>query len=64
MTTGPRLNKTTRLVGDEALDVLFRKARTHNEWLDKPLDDDALRTLYELMKWGGTSAEETSGIWS
>jgi 3-hydroxypropanoate dehydrogenase len=44
------------LVNDEALDVMFRKARTHNFWLDKPVNDDLLRKLYDLMKWGPTSA--------
>lgn len=46
---------TTRL-DDHALDVLFRKARTHNVWLDKPVSDDLLRALYESMKYGPTSA--------
>jgi 3-hydroxypropanoate dehydrogenase len=40
----------------EGLDLLFRHARTHNAWLDKPVGDDALRALYDLMKWGPTSA--------
>ena len=45
-----------RVVGDEALDILFREARSHNEWLDTPVSDDVLRSLYDLMKWGPTSA--------
>jgi 3-hydroxypropanoate dehydrogenase len=44
------------LLNDESLDVLFRKARTHNAWLEKPVSDDLLRSLYDLMKWGPTSA--------
>jgi 3-hydroxypropanoate dehydrogenase len=44
------------LVNDDALNILLRKARTHNFWLDKPVNDDLLRTLYDLMKWGPTSA--------
>ena len=43
-------------LNDEGLDLLFRKARTHNGWLAKPVGDDILRQLYELMKWGPTSA--------
>jgi 3-hydroxypropanoate dehydrogenase len=43
-------------IDNDALDVLFRKARTHNAWLDKPVSDDLLRELYELMKYGPTSA--------
>ena len=39
-----------------AVDVLFRTARTHSVWLDRPVEDDLLRQLYDLMKWGPTSA--------
>ncbi|HXM35818.1 MAG TPA: malonic semialdehyde reductase [Pyrinomonadaceae bacterium] len=44
------------LLNDPALDTIFRKARTHNGWLDKAVDDDLLHRLYDLMKWGPTSA--------
>ena len=40
----------------ESLDILFRKAHTHRAWLPKPVSDDLLRELYDLMKWGPTSA--------
>jgi 3-hydroxypropanoate dehydrogenase len=43
-------------LGNEALDILFRQARTHNVWLDEPIGDDVLRDLYDLMKLGPTSA--------
>lgn len=43
-------------LGDEALDVIFREARTHNAWQDKPVSDALLKELYDLMKWGPTSA--------
>jgi 3-hydroxypropanoate dehydrogenase len=42
-------------LADEALDQLFREARTYTAWLDKAVSDDTLRRLYELMKWGPTS---------
>lgn len=38
-----------------ALDQLFRTARTHNE-LAGEVDDATLRRLYDLLKWGPTSA--------
>jgi 3-hydroxypropanoate dehydrogenase len=38
-----------------ALDQLFRTARTHND-LGGEVDDDTLRRLYDLLKWGPTSA--------
>ena len=44
------------MLDDSALDLLFRNARTHNAWQDKPVDDAQLHLLYELMKWGPTSA--------
>src|SRR5437870_5185390 len=43
-------------VNDECLDQMFRKARTHNVWLDKPVDDALLRQVYDLAKMGPTSA--------
>lgn len=44
------------MLDDAALDTIFRKARTHNGWQDKPVSDETLHHLYELMKWGPTSA--------
>jgi 3-hydroxypropanoate dehydrogenase len=46
-------------LSEEGLDLLFRAARTHNGWLDKPVSDDVLRSLYDLMKWGPTSANSS-----
>ncbi len=40
----------------KALDTLFRTARSHSHWLDKPVDDALLHQLYDLTKWGPTSA--------
>jgi len=39
-----------------ALDTLFREARTHTKWTDEPVTDDHLRALFDLLKWGPTSA--------
>ena len=43
-------------LNDESLDVIFRAARTHSVWLDRPVDDDMLRRVYDLAKLGPTSA--------
>lgn len=43
----------------EALDQVFRNARTHNAWLDKPVTDETLREIYNLTKWGPTSANSS-----
>ena len=40
----------------EALNTLFVHARTHNVWLDKPVTDEQLHQLYDLLRWGPTSA--------
>lgn len=40
---------------DTALDQLFRTARTYNHF-DGEIDDASLHRLYDLMKWGPTSA--------
>jgi len=42
-------------LGDGALNQLFREARTHTAWLDRPVSDEVLRQLYDLAKWGPTS---------
>jgi 3-hydroxypropanoate dehydrogenase len=44
------------MLTDESLDILFRKARSHRNWLPKPVSDDLVRELYDLMKCGPTSA--------
>ena len=44
------------VLNDEGLDLLFRMARTHNAWLDKPVDDALLRQVYDLARMGPTSA--------
>lgn len=43
-------------IDDKALDTVFRDARSHNGWQDKPVSEAQLRELYNLMKWGPTSA--------
>ena len=40
----------------DALDQLFHEARSYNGWLDKPVSDEQIRAIYELMKMGPTSA--------
>jgi 3-hydroxypropanoate dehydrogenase len=44
---------------DAALDQLFRTARTYNGYLDKPVTSDQLRQIYDLMKMGPTSANQS-----
>ncbi len=44
---------------EQSLDILFRSARTHNGWQDKPVSDELLRQIYDLMKWAPTSANSS-----
>lgn len=45
---------------DEAcLDQLFRNARTHYRWQDRPVTDDELRAVFDLLKMGPTSANSS-----
>jgi 3-hydroxypropanoate dehydrogenase len=41
---------------DTSLDALFRAARSHYHWTGAPVADETLHALYELAKWGPTSA--------
>jgi 3-hydroxypropanoate dehydrogenase len=42
-------------LSDAALDQLFRAARTRNAWTDRPVAEQQLRELYDLVKFGPTS---------
>jgi 3-hydroxypropanoate dehydrogenase len=46
----------SKAVSGEGPDLVFNKARTHNGWLDQPVDDGLLRQVYDLAKMGPTSA--------
>jgi 3-hydroxypropanoate dehydrogenase len=44
-----------------ALGVLFEQARTHGKWLDRPVPDETLARIYELLRLGPTSANCSAG---
>ncbi len=44
------------LIDQATQDALFITARSHNEWQDRPVSDAQLKQIYDLMKWGPTSA--------
>ena len=54
LTTMERIEKMR--VSDDVVDLVFRKARTYNAWLPKPVPEELLRQLYDTLKWGPTSA--------
>ncbi|MHA6318114.1 malonic semialdehyde reductase [Altererythrobacter sp. CAU 1778] len=52
-------------LGADALDQIFREARSYNGWLDKDVSDDQIRQIYELLKMAPTSANMQPGrfVW-
>jgi nitroreductase len=44
------------LISDAALDRLWRTARSFDDYTAEPVTDAQLRALYELAKWGPTTA--------
>jgi 3-hydroxypropanoate dehydrogenase len=49
----------TSALNDVSLDQIFRSARTFNSWTDRPVKDATVREIYDLMKWGPTSANSS-----
>jgi 3-hydroxypropanoate dehydrogenase len=48
-----------RGVDSEALNMLFREARTHNGWLDRPVPHQLLEEAVDLAKMGPTAANSS-----
>jgi 3-hydroxypropanoate dehydrogenase len=49
------IRNRTKGLDDNGLDLLFRQARSHNKWTDKPVSDDQLFDLYALVRMGPTA---------
>lgn len=45
-------------LSDAALDTIFRTARSYNGYLDRPVAVEQLHAIWDLMKWGPTSANQ------
>src|SRR5262245_65473165 len=43
-------------ISGDALDILFRTARSYNAFEPGTISDATLHALYELMKWGPTTS--------
>lgn len=50
---------------EASLEQLFLNAHTHNRWRDVPVEEALLRKVYDLFKWGPTSANSSPGrfVW-
>jgi nitroreductase len=46
-------------LSSEALDQIFREARTRYGWTDRPVTDADIRAIYDLAKFGPTSSNST-----
>lgn len=44
------------MIDQKSLDALFYSARTQNGWLDEPVSDAQLKSIYDLARMGPTSA--------
>lgn len=44
------------MLDNAALATLFTAARSHSFWFDRPVNDELLLQVYDLAKWGPTSA--------
>ena len=44
------------LISQDTLQQLFLDARSHNVWNDKPVSDEQIKQIYDLLKMGPTSA--------
>lgn len=49
----------SELLSEASLEQLFRSARTYNAWLPKGVSDEQLQQLYDLAKFGPTSANSS-----
>jgi 3-hydroxypropanoate dehydrogenase len=52
----PSLTAPKAAISEDALDRLFREARTHSAWLPRQVPVELLRKAYELARLGPTSA--------
>jgi 3-hydroxypropanoate dehydrogenase len=54
-----------RPLDDAGLDTIFRTARSFNGYDDTPVTADDIHRIYELLKWGPTSANQQSArfVW-
>ena len=56
---GDQPDRQRQPLPDAVLDVLFGGARSYNGWHATPVSETELRRLYELLKWGPTSANSS-----
>ena len=50
-----QFKQTESVLNEEGRKLLFLEARSQNGWLDRPVDEEKLREIYDLAKMGATS---------
>ena len=50
------LHERVSMLSEDALDLLFLEARSHNGWLDRDVPKNVIRSLYALARMGPTCA--------
>ncbi|MFA7632912.1 MAG: malonic semialdehyde reductase [Thiohalomonadaceae bacterium] len=45
-----------KILTENALDAIFRNARSFSYWQERPLSEAQLQEIYALMKWGPTAS--------
>lgn len=51
-----QVKENAEVVDNSSLDILFRNARTFYAWQQKPVSEELLKEIYDLFKFGPTSA--------
>jgi len=51
----------SQVVNDDALDIQFRKARTHRNWRTGQVTPQMLMAIYDLARWGPTTNNTSPG---
>ncbi len=46
-------------IDQSALDALLTNARSHNKWTDRPVTDAQIHEIYDILKYGPTSANSS-----
>ena len=49
------LRKEIAHLGQPAIDLILTRARSHYAWQDKPVADEQIRQMYDIVKMGSTS---------
>jgi len=56
-----KIGEIMKSLDQNALNQLFLNAHTFNKFTDQPVDDNSIKQLYELLKWGPTAVNSQPG---